>query len=335
MRTAFIASVSAVVSVTALISPVAASSFSDVPDSSSAAAAIEFVKENGIMKGYDNGTFKPNQPITRAEVAKILVLTKLSEDEVQTYTKQSFTDVPADAWYRAYVEAAMLKLGIVDGPPKATAFNGAKTVRKVEFLKMLLKAQDVDATSAYSEIKLPLATDVTDVNAWFYPYMRYAVSASLEQVDADGTLKPDKELTRADAAVRIHRLAMYKAGRRTQALLSSEEDDLVNVLALLQNKDLAQAQYAAGRAVLAARGANASKSGVAIVQAAVKISEAFYSLVTAYQAGNAGDAENTISYAKQAWSSADRAKQLSPTLADLANSVQQIASSMAASARGQ
>ena len=34
--------------------------------------AIEFVSDNGIMNGYEDGTFKPNEPITRAEVATII-----------------------------------------------------------------------------------------------------------------------------------------------------------------------------------------------------------------------------------------------------------------------
>lgn len=307
--------------------------FSDVPDTHPAATAISYVKEKGIMRGYDDGTFGPNKAISRAEVAKILVLTRLTEMDVQQFTKRSFTDVPDDAWYRPYVEAALLELGIIDGPPKATIFRGGTVVKKAEFLKMLLKAQDIDASGAFAEIRLPLSSDASDSGAWYYPYLRYALSASLEQVENNGTLRPDKDLTRADAATRIYRLAMYTEGRRTQALLSAEEDDLVNVLSLLEAGDVDQAEFASARALIAARGAHASTSDVAIVQAAVKIAEAFRSLVRAYRAGTNGDTQAVIALSKEAWASAERARALSPTLSDLAGSVQQIAGSMANEAR--
>lgn len=46
--------------------------FSDVPDTHWAKRSIDTVKKAGIMTGYEDGTFKPEQPITRAEVAKIV-----------------------------------------------------------------------------------------------------------------------------------------------------------------------------------------------------------------------------------------------------------------------
>lgn len=307
--------------------------FSDVPATHPAFAAVEYVKDKGIFKGYADGTFRLGNPLKRSETVKILVSMKLSEQDVQQYSKRSFTDVPADAWYRAYAEAAMLKLGIIDGPPKATVFNGDNAVTKVQFLKMFLKTQSTDAAGTFGEIQLPLATDVTDPTAWYYPYVRYALSSSLIQVQNDGMLRPDATLTRGDAALIIHRLAMYQAGRRTQVLLSQEESELMSVLQMLENKELAQAEYASARALIAARGAHRSKPNVAIVQAAVKTSEAFRALVRAYRAGSEGKAQEVITLSKDAWGLAEKARQLSPELTDLTSRVQTIAKAMADQAR--
>lgn len=310
----------------------AATSFSDVPESSPAVAAVEFLKAKGIMQGYADGTFKPDRKVNRAEAVKILVASKLTAEEIATFSKRSYTDVPEDAWYRPYVEAAFHKLGLIDGPPKATTFNGDRPVRRAEFLKLLFKSQGID-TNAYSEIKLPLATDVTNPDEWFYPYMRYAVSTVVIHVEPDGRLRPDLELTRAELALELYYLAMYQAGKRTQAGLSMEESDLVNTLQSLEAKDFTNANMASARALLAGRGAHTSKPTTSIVQAAVKIAEAFRALVRGYRAGTEGRLQDVITLSKEAWGLAEKAKSLSPGLEKLSTNVQTIGKSMADQAR--
>ena len=311
---------------------VAAASFSDVSEKSPQFAAVEFLKARGILQGYSDGTFRPSKKVTRAEAVKILVSTKMSADEIATFTKRSYTDVAVDAWYRPYVEAAFQKLGLIHGPPKTSTFNGEKTVRLGEFLKLLFKSQGVD-TNAFSEIKLPLATDVNDATAWFYPMMRYAVASSILQIDADGKLHPDGEITRGDLADILYRLASYQGGKRTQALLSEEESELVNVLKMFDKKDFTQAEMASARALVASRGALLSKPTVSIVQAAVKIAESFRSLDRAYNAGTAGKLDDVLTLTKEAWGLADKAMQISPSLQELSTRVQTIASNMATQAR--
>lgn len=303
-------------------------SFSDVAPKSPEYAAVEYVKAQGIMTGNPHGTFAPGGPFTRAAAAKVLVLTTMKEADVQAITESTFGDIPEGAWYRKYAEAARIR-GIVSAAP---SFNGDRTVKKAEFLKMLLSSQGADP-NAFSEIRLPLASDVTDPDAWYYPWMRRGITDSLVQVQADGMLGPDRNLTRGDAAQLLYRFAMYQAGKRTQALLSEEESELVNILQALENKDLPQAEYASARALLAARGAHASKPTVPIVQSAVKIAEAFRSLIRGYRAGNEGNLDETIRLAKEAWGLAEKAKSISPDLGELALRVQDIAATMAKQAR--
>lgn len=303
-------------------------SFSDVSSSHPAFAAVEYVKAQGIMTGNPNGTFAPGSPFTRAASAKVLVLTKMSEADVQAVTERTFTDIPEGAWYRRYAEAARIK-GIVGA---AASFNGDRTVKKAEFLKMLLSSQGADP-NAFSEIRLALSTDVTDPDAWYYPWMRRGITDSLIQIQQDGKLGPDRDLTRADAAQLLYRYAMYQAGKRTQALLSEEESELVNVLQALEAKEFAAADMASARALLAARGAHASKPSVAIVQAAVKIAESFRALVRGYKAGTEGRLDDALALAKEAWALAEKAKQLSPDLGELSGRVQTIAKAMADQAR--
>ena len=120
------------ISLSPLTAFAAQQSFKDVAADHPAFAAVEFAKEKGIFKGYSDGTFKPGKQVLRAEAVKILVATKLTEQEVMAFTKRSFTDVALDAWYRPYAEAAFQKLGIIDGPPSTTVFNGEKPVTQAQ-----------------------------------------------------------------------------------------------------------------------------------------------------------------------------------------------------------
>jgi hypothetical protein len=310
----------------------AASSFKDVPATNPASPAIEFLKEKGILQGYADGTFRPKQEVKRSEAVKIIVSTKVSPEDIAAVTGNQYADIAADAWYRPYVEAARGQLAFIDGPPKATEFHGERAVTRAEFLKMLFKAQGI-STDAYSELQMPLSADVTDATAWYYPAMRFALSASMISVDTQGALGPGAPLTRAEVADLIYRLAMYQSGRRTQALLSEEESDLINVLQMLDQKHLDQAGFASGRALIASRGALASKPTAPIVQGAVKTAEAFRALVRGYDAGVSGDLTAVLSSAKDAWTLADKARQLSPALDALATQVQTISKQMADQAR--
>ncbi|MCA0757387.1 S-layer homology domain-containing protein [Paenibacillus sp. N4] len=99
----------------------ASAGFADLGDAGSHAAAIEALAKLGIMNGYENGTVKPNAPVSRAELAKLVVkalgLTPAQEapDEI--------TDLDPDKWYFGYM-AVLANSGIMlpeDGKLKPNA----------------------------------------------------------------------------------------------------------------------------------------------------------------------------------------------------------------------
>lgn len=84
-----------------------ASSFTDVADTSSYSTAIEVGVDLSLIKGYEDGTFKPEGEITRAEFAAIIV--RLLGQEAQAAGAKAatqFIDVPADHWAAGYVNIA-------------------------------------------------------------------------------------------------------------------------------------------------------------------------------------------------------------------------------------
>ncbi|MDD5623438.1 MAG: S-layer homology domain-containing protein [Candidatus Peribacteraceae bacterium] len=309
----------------------AAEGFSDIPAGSPLAEAVTYLQSQGVISGYPDGTFKPNKSVNRAEAIKIIIAPLLKPEALSQLTATPFNDVKTGDWYLPYVEAARQN-SIIDGPPAKVSFFGTQTVKKMEFIKMLLLAYKVDPNS-FSEIRLPLSGDVTDPNAWYYPHLRYALTSSMTMVSNQGTLDPGRELTRGDTALLLYRYIMYRSGRRTQALLSEAESEIIIVLGMLEANNIEQAEYASARALLAARGANASAPNQPLVQGALKITESFRAIVRAYRAGIDKQYEEAIRLSGEAWNLAARGKELSPNLATLAEQVQDIAKKLADSAR--
>ena len=307
-------------------------SFSDVPTDHPVFEAVEYLKQQGYISGYADGTYKPNNKVNRAETLKILLGPVINQQQLMQFDTTVYQDIKPDAWFLPYVEAARQAFGIIDGPPKKTMFYGERNVQKAEFFKMLLLANKVDP-AAFSEIKLPLSSDVSNSEEWYYPYMRYAITSSVTMISSEGLLSPARELTRGDVALFMHRYLMYKDGRRTQALLTEAETEIQNILQSLDKNDVVQAEFASARALLAARGAHASRPDESIVKAAVKTTESFRALVRAYQAGVNGDFDAVIRLSGDAWNLADQARNLDMSLAGLADQVQKTAKSMADSAR--
>lgn len=82
--------------------------FTDVSTDLWASDAIAYVQSAGLMTGYNDGTFKPDSQLTRAEAVKVLnVLFKRTP--ATGVTTPTFTDVPATHWAYADIEAAAQK----------------------------------------------------------------------------------------------------------------------------------------------------------------------------------------------------------------------------------
>ncbi|MDA0376337.1 MAG: S-layer homology domain-containing protein [bacterium] len=309
-------------------------SFSDLPKDHYAYEAVEYLKSQNIISGYEDGTFQPEKSVNRAEALKIIVAPLITEEQLAQAKEANtvYTDIENDSWFKPYVELARAA-SIIDGPPKKEEFKGGDPVIKVEFMKMVQEAFGAKPKTAFSEIKLPLSQDVTNTDEWFYPYMRYGISTSMIMISGEGTLTPAKQLTRGETAVILYRYIMYEQKRRTQALLSEAESEILIILSFLEQNDINEAEYASARALIAARGAHAAKPDESIVQGAVKITEAFRALVRGYRSGVNKDFEETVRLAGEAWNLSDRAIEKNSELTDIAKKVQVISKNMADSAR--
>jgi hypothetical protein len=138
-------------------------------------SAVEELSALGILNGYEDGTFRPENEITRAELAKVIVIGSGNEAAatLMAGVKPSFKDVKAGAWYTGYINAAAAK-GFIQG------YNGnfrpSDPVKFEEVVAILVRAL------GYKEAKLS--------GAWPYNYLIAGTDAGLfEGVDiTPGTL---------------------------------------------------------------------------------------------------------------------------------------------------
>ncbi|GEM_PF-1155885 len=117
--------------------------------------AVDALMSLGIVKGYEDGSYKPEKTVTRAEMAKLLVEAK-GQGAFAQGSESSFKDAKG-TWYDGYVAMAA-GLELVKGYPDGT-FKGDKSVSYQEAVVMIIRALGyTDATvnggvSAYNESK--------------------------------------------------------------------------------------------------------------------------------------------------------------------------------------
>ena len=88
------------------------SDFSDVSSSDWYGTTVATLADMGILKGYEDGTFRPNAPITRAEFAAIA--TRFFDETGATYEPGTFTDVTGSEWFAGAIMDAV-NLGLIGG----------------------------------------------------------------------------------------------------------------------------------------------------------------------------------------------------------------------------
>ncbi len=315
----------------ALAAPPKNEPFFDIPADHYSYDAVEYLRNAGILKGYADGTFRPDKKVNRAEALAIIATQLLSDADAKKYITSPFTDVPDDAWFLPYVEWARGK-GIVQGPPAAAKFDGARPVTKVELIKMFLLSRKVDPNS-FGDITLPLSRDASDTKAWYYPTLRYAIASSMTTATTQHLFAPDKQLTRGEVALLLYRFFQYRDGQRASEALAEARKEVENVINFLSAGSFADAQYASARGLLLARGANEKRPTEAVVKVAVKIAEGTRALVRAYESAQKQDWDSVVKLSQDAWFLGDQAKKISPESTTVAEQLQTYAKSFADQAR--
>jgi hypothetical protein len=110
-------------------------SFSDVPASNPFYGYIETARAHGVISGYSDGTFRPNNTVTRAQLSKMIV--GAFAWPINTTGGPHFTDVPATDPFYGFVETAF-NHNVISG--YGTVFRPGNPVTRAQLSKMLYAA---------------------------------------------------------------------------------------------------------------------------------------------------------------------------------------------------
>lgn len=174
--------------------------FSDLPESHWAYDAVMTMTELGIISGYDDGTFRPNAPISRAEFATVMV--KALGLEPKFDAQSSFVDMGDDHWVVPYVEAAKSYLTGFSSSA-GLKFKPDEAAVREDMAVAILKAKgyeinesDVDYLEGYA--------DQNEISSGLLKYVGSAIKHDIMVGSVENGNKhfnPVSQLTRAEAAV--------------------------------------------------------------------------------------------------------------------------------------
>lgn len=187
--------------------PVQKINFKDVPQVFWARPYIEALTERGVINGFPDGTFRPNQPVTRAEFAAQL---QKAFDQKVVVPAPNFKDVPTKFWASAAIQETA-RSGFLRGYP-GNIFRPDQQIPKVQALVALNKGLGLTSNTDPKKV-LKVYQDAASIPKYATSIVASATEAGLVVNYPNRLLlEPNKPLTRAQAAALTYQ-AMVKASK--------------------------------------------------------------------------------------------------------------------------
>ncbi|WP_246942777.1 S8 family peptidase [Bacillus pinisoli] len=167
--------------------------FSDIQGNEWYAADIQYLKDNKMINGYPDGTFKPNEIITRAE-ALTMIGNAINLDGTSRLT--NFSDVPINYYAAGYIQSAF-ELRIASGFPDGT-FKPKSPITRGDAAQFFVRSFN------YPLVQEQYFKDVMP-NYYGFSGINGLRKANITAGYPDGTFRPFDNITRAELAVLLTR----------------------------------------------------------------------------------------------------------------------------------
>lgn len=198
--------------------PSAATNFSDVAPDYWARPFIQALVARNVITGFPDGTFKPNQPVDRAEFAA-MIQKAFNQKLIRQLAASAFTDVPADYWAASAIEEAF-ETGFMTGFPGAL-FLPNDPIPKVQAIVALTNGLGLAPSGSVLDIVRSYYIDTGLIPTYAVNNVAAATQANVVvNYPNVRVLNPLMPLTRAEAAAHLYQ-ALVRLGQ-VQPLASSE-----------------------------------------------------------------------------------------------------------------
>lgn len=179
-----------------------APTFSDVPPNYWAYQSIMEMAKLGMIKGYPDGGFYPDNMVTRAEFAKLL---SSAIDVKPQRTASAFVDVPNDYWAAPFIAPVNQYITTYVDNNGRRYFKPDFPVTREDVAAAMAKAKGLDAGFPDDSILTTMFTDNASISPGLRNYVALAVENKLISGYPDHTFHAQDALTRAEVAVLLNR----------------------------------------------------------------------------------------------------------------------------------
>ncbi|CAM4092126.1 S-layer homology domain-containing protein [Saccharibacillus endophyticus] len=182
--------------------------FADLPSIHWANTYIAEMVNRKVISGYPDGKFRPNNTITRAEFAKIMITASGVTPKKVNYS--SFSDIPATNWASPFIEAVKDYMTGYRTADSSYIFNPSAPATREDVAVALvkLKGYDTNRLPDQSTIKA-MFRDYDGISESAKNYVALAVENGLVSGFQDETFRPQATITRAEATVMLWRAYQY------------------------------------------------------------------------------------------------------------------------------
>ena len=178
--------------------------FRDIPTTSWAFTAVADLTARGLITGYEDGKFHPDNAVTRAECAKLVCSALGVEPDIAI--SDPFRDVASDYWAAGYVAAAVRRGWLIGYP--GGQFKPEEPVNMAQALAIVARSQHWNdrATLPYADVQ---------PGHWAYTFIEACFERGIIKnpdpgIESGGKLNPEVHCTRAQACVLFSRLLALK-----------------------------------------------------------------------------------------------------------------------------
>ena len=194
---------------------------SDVPSNFWAYESITKMTKEGLMSGYRNGTFKPNDPLSREEAASLF--SNMIGDTPSIMLASSFSDITSDRWSSLAIES-VARANIISG-------YGDNTYRPEQYMSRQEFAVVADKFLHYQGYRTedPTALDTIHfsdqkfIAPWAQSSVRELALWGFINYSTKGLFNPEKYITRGEAAEITYRLLFSKEATAIQRTIQQQQ----------------------------------------------------------------------------------------------------------------
>ena len=180
--------------------------FSDVPEEFWAYERINKLYNDGIISGFEDGTFRPKNPITREQVASVVSnFFKLTQNE----EAKEFADVPAGRWSEEYIKLVAQYMELEKSNEGKFYFNPFENAKRIDVAKLVANILGVD-NEEIDYTAIDKFNDKIQFSEQDRKYVAFITQKGIMSGDEKSNFRPNDTITRAEFCSIIYNVYLPK-----------------------------------------------------------------------------------------------------------------------------